>query len=88
MREPLAQDPRRLGKYTLLERLGSGGMGAVYLARTPGGARVAVKTLHVHLARDQQFLIRFGREVAALRTVDALQRGYLEYQALADHQRT
>ena len=35
-------DPRRAGPYELLGRLGGGGMGQVYLGRSPGGRPVAV----------------------------------------------
>jgi serine/threonine protein kinase len=63
-------DPTHLGSYELLGRLGAGGMGVVYLAQTLGGAKVAVKALHVALLHEPGFLIRFGREVDALRRVN------------------
>lgn len=63
-------DPQRLGRYELLSRLGVGGMGVVYLARTPGGSRVAVKAVTAALAHDATFRTRFAREVAALRQVN------------------
>ncbi|BAJ30044.1 MULTISPECIES: serine/threonine-protein kinase [Kitasatospora] len=62
-------DPRQLGDYRLLGRLGAGGMGAVYLGRTPGGRTVAVKAVQPALARDAQFRERFRQEVAAARRV-------------------
>ncbi|WP_254716682.1 serine/threonine-protein kinase [Actinomadura sp. WMMB 499] len=68
--EPLrAGDPRRVGTYRLVARLGAGGMGRVYLGRSPGGRPVAVKVIHPHLAGDPEFRRRFGQEIAAARRV-------------------
>jgi hypothetical protein len=67
-----AGDPRRIGPYALLGRLGSGGMGQVFLGRSPGGRLVAVKVIHAPLARDPGFRARFAREVAAARKVSGL----------------
>jgi serine/threonine protein kinase len=64
-----ADDPQRIGSYTLLARLGSGGMGQVYFGRSLGGRDVAVKVIHADLARDQSFRLRFAREVETARRV-------------------
>ncbi|WP_214401546.1 serine/threonine-protein kinase [Pseudonocardia lacus] len=65
----LPDDPDRVGPHTLLARLGAGGMGQVYLARSRAGRPVAVKVVHENLAADREFRARFGREVAAARRV-------------------
>lgn len=68
--EPLRPtDPRKVGGYQVLARLGSGGMGTVYLGGSPGGRTVAVKVVHAALAGDADFRTRFAREVAAARAV-------------------
>ncbi|WP_432085083.1 protein kinase domain-containing protein [Streptomyces sp. bgisy095] len=70
MPSPLAHDdPRLLGAHRLLARLGSGGMGTVYLARSSTGRTVALKTLHAHLATDPGFRTRFRLEVDAARVI-------------------
>lgn len=68
--QPLeAGEPRTIGAYRLLGRLGAGGMGRVYLGRSAGGRTVAVKIVHPHFAADEEFRARFRREVEAARRV-------------------
>ncbi|MFE9097653.1 PQQ-binding-like beta-propeller repeat protein [Streptomyces sp. NPDC007264] len=62
-------DPAEVGGYRIEDRLGSGGMGVVYLARSASGRRLAVKVVHGQYADDDEFRIRFRREVAAARRV-------------------
>jgi hypothetical protein len=58
------EDPRTLGAYRILARLGVGGTATVYLGRSRGGRAVAVKVMHAELAREAAFRARFRREVA------------------------
>jgi hypothetical protein len=71
--EPLsADDPRTIGDFRLHARLGAGGMGQVYLGFSPAGRAVAIKVVHTQFARDQEFLQRFSREVAAAGAVSGM----------------
>ncbi|MET9912074.1 protein kinase [Streptomyces sp. NPDC006476] len=64
-----AGDPQRIGAYRLLARLGAGGMGFVYLARSDRGRTVAVKLVRRELAAQEEFRARFRQEVQAARQV-------------------
>ncbi|MCS0601210.1 serine/threonine protein kinase [Streptomyces sp. LP11] len=64
-----AGDPSRIGAYRLLGRLGAGGMGNVYLARSDRGRTVAVKLVRAELAEREEFRARFRQEVGAARRV-------------------
>ena len=59
----------RLGPYRLLERLGEGGMGVVYLAVDPAQRKVAVKALRPAIAGDPNARRRLAREVETMRRV-------------------
>ncbi|UTR79018.1 bifunctional serine/threonine-protein kinase/ABC transporter substrate-binding protein [Streptomyces cavourensis] len=65
MRPLTSQDPRAVGPYRTLARLGAGGMGVVYLARSAGGALAAVKVIRAEHAADPRFRARFRREAEA-----------------------
>ncbi|MFF8998291.1 serine/threonine-protein kinase [Streptomyces achromogenes] len=62
-------DPPAIGAYRLLARLGAGGMGQVYLARSDRGRTVAVKLVRAELAEREEFRARFRQEVHAARRV-------------------
>ncbi|MFC4010044.1 glycoside hydrolase family 6 protein [Nonomuraea purpurea] len=62
-------DPALIGGHRVIRRLGSGGMGVVYLAETRARTPVAIKVIHQHLAADPAFRRRFRREVMTMRRV-------------------
>ncbi|MEV2231993.1 serine/threonine-protein kinase [Streptomyces phaeochromogenes] len=62
-------DPRWIGPYAILGRLGACGTGEVYLAEAPAGRRLAVKLVPAEHAEDRTFRARFRQEVRAARTV-------------------
>ncbi|MFE2056290.1 protein kinase [Streptomyces sp. NPDC059446] len=70
--DPLGSgDPATLGRYELLGRLASGGMGRIYLARDAGGQLVAVKTLLAEGVVSDVERRRFTREVGLAQRVDS-----------------
>ncbi|MFF3663441.1 bifunctional serine/threonine-protein kinase/ABC transporter substrate-binding protein [Streptomyces olivochromogenes] len=71
MERLLPSDPSRLGDHRLLGRLGAGGMGVVYLARTEAGDLAAVKVIQPEYADQAEFRARFRREVVSARRVDS-----------------
>src|SRR2546430_10966267 len=72
VQELQAGDPQLIGPYRVVRRLGSGGMGHVFLGRSPGGRLLAIKVIRAELAGDLEFRTRFQREVAAARSVSGL----------------
>ena len=71
--QPLtSDDPAAIGGYRLEARLGSGGMGRVYLALTPAGRPVALKVVRSDLGDDQDFRVRFEQEIQAAQRVRGL----------------
>ncbi|MYW69564.1 PQQ-binding-like beta-propeller repeat protein [Streptomyces sp. SID8379] len=70
MPSPLTHDdPAALGPYRLVARLGSGGMGTVYVARSAGGRTLALKTMHAAVAADPAGRTRFRLEIDAARVI-------------------
>lgn len=73
--EELAQleedDPRTIGPFEVIGRLGAGGMGVVYGAIDGTGQCVAVKVIHPAFAEQVEYRERFEREVDLLRGLDA-----------------
>ncbi|MCK9923444.1 serine/threonine protein kinase [Frankia sp. AgPm24] len=58
-------DPRLLGEYRILGRLGEGGMGAVFLGRGRDTGLVAIKVIRTEITRIPRYRERFCREAAA-----------------------
>ncbi|MFB8347760.1 serine/threonine-protein kinase [Streptomyces niveus] len=69
MDELRPQDPAQIGVWQILARLGAGGMGEVYLGRSPGGRLVAVKVIRDEISGHPESLARFRREAATMETV-------------------
>ncbi|MGY1438784.1 serine/threonine-protein kinase [Streptomyces reniochalinae] len=66
------QDPASVAGYRLAARLGSGGMGKVYLSYTPGGRAVAIKVIRPEFSEDPEFRRRFLSEVRLAERVQGL----------------
>ncbi|MFI9488948.1 serine/threonine-protein kinase [Promicromonospora sp. NPDC052451] len=72
MPEPAALrsgEPRTIGPFRVRARLGSGGMGDVYLGTGRRGRQVAIKLIRGAALHDDEFRARFRREVRAVGTV-------------------
>jgi len=65
-----ANDPKKIGPYELVARLGSGGMGVVFLG-TLGVKRVAVKTVRSSFLDDPGLKSRFQREIENLKLMNS-----------------
>ncbi|WP_084131644.1 serine/threonine-protein kinase [Parafrankia colletiae] len=62
-------DPPQAGPYRLVHRIGSGGMGRVYLGVSPTAEKVAVKVVRSDVLPDEMIRARFAGEVDSLRMV-------------------
>ena len=69
MKPLTSADPTQIGPHRVLAVLGVGGMGKVYLARTPARHLAAVKVVHQELAENPSFRARFAREVRVAQMV-------------------
>ncbi|WP_407288723.1 protein kinase domain-containing protein [Streptomyces sp. BP-8] len=67
--DPRRPGPSRIGPYEVFQLLGEGGMGRVYLARSPGARLVALKVIRPEYAEAPNFRGRFRREADAARKV-------------------
>ena len=63
--------PRKFGPYRVLEKIGEGGMGVVYLARDAVNREVAIKVLGPAVAADPAARLRLAREVETMRRVSS-----------------
>ncbi|KPC63856.1 serine/threonine-protein kinase [Streptomyces chattanoogensis] len=71
--QPLeGDDPKAVAGYRLTAKLGSGGMGKVYLSYTPGGRPVAIKVIRPEFSEDNEFRRRFKQEVQSAQRVQGL----------------
>ena len=61
-------DPEQIGPWQIVNRLGSGGMGIVYMG-TNGTRAAAIKIVRDFLLEDSTARTRLGREVATLKKV-------------------
>jgi serine/threonine protein kinase len=69
--EPLRpKDPKNIGPFTIIARLGAGGMGTVFLGAR-GTEKVAIKVARQDFLDDPSFRTRFEREVASLEKMDS-----------------
>ncbi|MEU2159526.1 serine/threonine-protein kinase [Streptomyces sp. NPDC019208] len=62
------EDPRVLGDFELLGRIGQGGMGQVFLGESPGGEPAAVKVIKPSVV-DSESRQRFAQEIEVLKTI-------------------
>lgn len=69
MRPLLPGEPLRVGRYEIEATLGTGGMGTVYLGRSPGGRPAAIKVISPDYLDHREAVARFRREVAMVGTV-------------------
>jgi serine/threonine protein kinase len=68
MKPLTSRDPKHIGGYTLVNRLGSGGMGEVYVA-VKDGVNVALKIIRDAFVDDPAYIARFQREINTLKSV-------------------
>ncbi|GGV02501.1 hypothetical protein GCM10010182_20250 [Actinomadura cremea] len=64
-----AETPDRIGPYRVMDRLGEGGMGTVYLGTDESGRKVAIKVIRREYAADPRYRARFEAEVRAAQRV-------------------
>ncbi|GHJ40010.1 serine/threonine-protein kinase [Streptomyces sp. TS71-3] len=62
-------DPRQIGPYRVLARLGAGGVGRVFLARSDRGRTAAVKLVKPELAEREEFRATLRQDVQAARRI-------------------
>ncbi len=61
-------NPSQIGPYEIQSKIGSGGMGSVYLGRhNVTGEQAAIKILSAALAHEEGFIERFNREIEAMK---------------------
>lgn len=64
-------NPTQIGPYEILSKIGSGGMGSVYLGRhQTTGEEAAVKVLPASLAHEEGFIERFNREIESMKKLN------------------